>query len=133
VPCGPSKSQKHEKACRTHVRPTHERVFPSNPGYRGYHNGFSAPVLCHWEVQKDGYFIITLGHGIVIVTKVEFSKRWETSSAHPVLEVFVIAELRDIGRIVSIREPERPVWWWDNFRQILVSGGVCVLLGFTGP
>jgi len=69
----------------------------------------------------------------VIITEVEFSECREASSAHPVLKMLIVVELRDVGGIISIWEPEGPVRWGNYFREVLVSGCVDVFFGFTGP
>lgn len=69
---------------------------------------------------------------IVVISSPQLRESRQASRAHPVLEVLVRSEVRDVARVVSVREPQSPVRWWCKGSDV-PSGSLGILLNLAWP
>ncbi len=69
----------------------------------------------------------------MVIAKVQFCEGWETSGAHPVLEMLVILQSWQVVLGVTIWEPGSPVWWRGDAREVTKVGIVRIFLPEVWP
>lgn len=70
---------------------------------------------------------------LIIVPVVQLCKRRQPRRPHPILEMFVARQLRDVRAIVLRSVTEGPIGRRDDFAEVFVSRVIGILLRFARP
>ena len=85
--------------------------------------------------RTEGYVdqIRPLAEDSCVIASPQLRERGQARRAHPVLEMFVLLQIRRRCRVgIPIREACRPIWWGRDFVNV-IPGGCSILSRFARP